>query len=178
MRFQDLLDKGIMFPSENSPLTPQDIANLETLIQAPLPEQYRDYLLHANGGEIEYPALGKNLNGYIATIHWPKDNGIFNDDEYTIVQYLHNLQQILWYYNEWNESLPPQTLVFATDPVTTFYLIGFGPENKGKIYAWRTVEENDPEDEETSGYAYEGFMANSFVELILSLQNIDVLKQR
>ena len=175
MRFKDVLDKGITFDSPHPPLTPQDIAKLETLIQDPLPDQYRDFLLHSNGGKINCHMTPKDIDGYATLIHWPKDNGMFPDEEYAIAQYLHNMQDIIDYYQSWKHSLPEHTLVIGTDPGTTFYLIGFGPENKGKIYAWYIVGTNRMEDPDTAGYAYTGFIADSFVEFLTSLQSPELV---
>jgi hypothetical protein len=145
------------------------------MIQAPLPKQYRDYLLHANGGEINCHFTSNDIDGYAILVHWPKGNGIFDDEEYDIVQYFFDIERIMEYYKSWKQSLPEKTLVIGTNPGTTFYLIGFGRENKGKIYAWNIEYTNMMEDPDTAGYAVTGFIADSFVEFLLSLQNIDVI---
>ncbi len=176
MRFQDLLDKGIEFPSEDPPLTPQDIADLESLIQAPLPEDYRDYLLHANGGEIDLHFTKLNIYGYYTTAHWPKDNGIFEEEEVAHVQYFFALEKVVRYYKNWKDKLPADTLVIGTDPGGDFYLMGIGPQNRGKIYIWCFVMANRMEEPDLMARAYLGFIADNFVELVLSLKKIPEAK--
>lgn len=171
MKFQDILDKGITFTSQYRKLTPYDIAALERRIQAKLPEIYVDYLLHANGGDITCPFIGNNLSGYVSVIHWPDGN-----DEYTTVQYMFDIDTVVSYYTEWKSHLPPHTIVIATDPGTTFYLLGIGPDNFGKIFAWELTAVNRMENPDTAGYAYLGFICDSFVELFLTLQSVDVFK--
>jgi len=125
MNFQDALDKGITFPSQHRKLEQHDIADLEIIIQAKLPEQYADYLLHANGGGINCHVTSNDRHGYASVIHWPEGNGLFDDKEYTIVQYLFNIDWIVSYYKEWKEHIPPHTIVIGTDPGTTFYFFGY-----------------------------------------------------
>lgn len=178
MKFKDILEKGITFSSNSAPVSPENLAELETIINGKISEEYRDFLLHTNGGEINCHFTEKDLDGYLTLIHWPKGNGIFNDEEYSIVQYFFDIDRIISYYNEWKEFLPEKTFIFAMDPGSTYYLIGFGPENRGKIYAWRIEDADAMEEPDTEGYAYLGFIADSFVEFILSLQDISLLAQR
>ena len=177
MKFQDVLDKGITFSSDNRKLEPHDIADLETLIQAKLPTPYVDYLLHANGGEIDCHFTPNDIDGYASVIHWPKGNGMFDDEEYTIVQYLFDIDNAIYYYKEWKPHLPSNTIVIGTNPGTTFYLLGVGPDNYGKIFAWRLVPVNRMEHPDTAGLAYPGFIADNFIEFLLTLQNIEVMEE-
>ncbi len=172
MNFNDLLKKGFKFTSERQKLQAHDIQDIELLINAKLPEQYRDYLLYTDGGAVINENLPKSYRGYATKIHWPKNNGIFPDEEYDDVMYLHSKEKIFFFYHNYKHDLPENTIVIGTDPGLTCYLIGVGKENSGKIYAWRIVPLNVYETGGVAGKSYLGFIANSFVEWILSLEDI------
>jgi hypothetical protein len=83
--FQTLLDAGIEFYANefyaDSPeLTAQDIGKIEMMIEAPLPDQYRNYLLHSNGGSLDKHITDYD-DDYCFTIHWPKENNLTPNEE-------------------------------------------------------------------------------------------------
>lgn len=177
MFFSTLLEKGFAFPSESAPLNKTDITLLEAMISSTLPLEYQDYLLHANGGEVVVPDVPEALSGYGVLIKWPAGNGHLPDEMYSIVQYFFDLEDLCTYYDNWKVSIPENTIVIGRDPGTTFYLLGFGKHNYGKITAWRVVASHQLEaNGETSSIAFEGAIADNFVEFLLSLKDLDIIQ--
>lgn len=80
------------------------------MISAPLSEQYRDYLMHANGGSIEISGLPEALSGYGVLVNYSENNGYLPEEMYSIVQYLFDKRVIETYNNSWKASLPTDTL--------------------------------------------------------------------
>lgn len=187
-QFADLLKKGITFipfapPSASPPLTPHDIGKWEQIINAPFPEQYRDYLLHCNGGGMRViPEHKFETESYCFTIKWPE--GVQDKTPNSLLGKFFMIQEIPtgekkftltfdYNYNAWKEVLPPDTFPIATDPGGNYILIGLKGENKGKIYFWALESANPMDTPEIAAYAYTGWIADSFVEFILSLEYID-----
>ncbi|WP_178139298.1 SMI1/KNR4 family protein [Desulfovibrio litoralis] len=174
-QFKDLLDGGIEFRLEDTPtLTPFDIVKIEKMIQAPLPEQYRDYLLHANGRNVN-KHMTECDDSYCFKVFWPTNNGVFPDEEYRLFNNFFSYDEHAEFPTEtlqynletWKEHLPKETLPIGRGPGGNYILIGFGEENKGKIYYWCIKSVNIMEqDDDTVAKAYLGFIANSFVEFI------------
>lgn len=184
--FKELLDAGIDFKPLGSPVTPQDIATLETELNAKLPDQYRDYLLHANGGKLE-KHMTDDDNGYYFTIIWPEaishlfpdgDDNMFafflaldneqpsNEPDVTTLRY----GMVTWPFR------PKGTLHIAnTAGGPDYILLGIGEHNYGKIILWRLVRTNRVESPDVAAVAYETVLADSFVDFILSLKPVSEL---
>ena len=157
-QFQTLLKNGIEFSARGPKVTLQDIAEIEQMIQAPLPEQYRDYLLHANGGVL-YKLKNEKIDYPCSKVYWPKE--IKTDAEYVILSdFLSTVhpefktKTLRYSFETWKEHLPEYTLPFGHNPGTGYFLIGYGAENRGKIYYWCYYQRIC------------GFIADSFIELI------------
>lgn len=126
-------------------------------------------MLHVDGGSIDChlphtearSGYGIIVHWLKDDVHWPKGSGSTpgTQAENNCVHTLLNMEKILWYYEEWGELLKDM-LIFATDCKSLFYLIGTGPENRGKIYAWRS----DLDEE-----LYFGAVADGFAEFLLSI---------
>jgi hypothetical protein len=185
--FADLLAKGVTFipyePPYPSPvLHPQDIARWETIINAPFPKQYRDYLLHCNGGEVRIsPEHRHTVDVYQFDIQWP--HGLTGKTPDSLLGYFYMIQEIPehephftmtfdYNYNTWKEVLPPDTFPIANDPCGSQILIGLKGDKKGKIYFWMREFVNAMENPDIAALAYTGWIAASFVEFILSLEYI------
>ena len=183
MQFQDLLNKGVTFIPQGPPLAPQDIARWETIINAPFPEQYRDYLLHANGGAMRIsPKHEETYDCYAFNITWPE--GLRGKTPRSLLGVFFSIQDIPtgqegftltfdYNYNAWKDVLPPNTFPIATDPGGHYLLIGLKGENRGKIYFWMLDSANPMDTPEIAAYAYMGWVADSFVEFVLSLEYMD-----
>ena len=175
---QKLLEQGIEFFAGGPKLTAQDIKKIELMIEAPLPDQYRNYLLHANGGTLDKHMCKGFDDGYCSKVYWPKGNNIFPDEEYRMLnnflEYNENpkYESETLYYNfmTWKEYLPQETLPIGRGPGGNYFLIGYGKKNVGKIYYWCIVSVNIMEhDDDTCAIAYDGFIADSFVEFIQTM---------
>jgi hypothetical protein len=183
-QFKDILEKGITFIPKGNPLSPHDIAYWETMINATFPEQYRDYLLHANGGEVRIAKEHKSTrDAYAFNIRWPE--GLLGKTPSSILGNFFIIQEIednlnLYFtitfsynYNAWKEVLPPDTFPIANTPGGNYILIGLKGENRGKIYYWMLEAANAMEEPDVAAYAYLGWVADSFVEFVLGLEYVD-----
>jgi hypothetical protein len=181
-QFKDLLEKGIVFIAEGKPISPLDIAHWERIINAPFPEQYRDYLLHANGGRLKITENHKWTSHYGFDIRWPE--GLEGKMPNSLLDYFFMLQEeeedaegftitFSYNYNAWKEVLPPDTFPIANDPGGNYILIGLKGENKGKIYFWMLEAANAMEAPDVAAYAYLGWVADSFVEFVLGLEYVE-----
>ena len=157
-QFQTLLKNGIEFSSLGPKVTLQDISEIEQMIQSPLPEQYRDYLLHFNGGRLS-KIKGEKIDYPCSKVYWSKE--IETDAEYVILRDFFctvcpecTAGTLRYNFETWKEHLPEYTLPFGRGPGTGYFLIGYGAENRGKIYYWCYYQRIC------------GFIADSFVELI------------
>lgn len=174
MQFADLLDQGYEFKSSGPQLQPQDIVALEQELGFALPKDHKDFLLHANGAKVKVTKLPRSTSGYATKIYWPKNNDLFPDEEYGIVDYLFDKEEVIAHRDvEYESFLPEDTYIIATSPGTNLYLMGYGDSNYGKIYAFH-YEYNNREYNPAGGdgKAYVGFIANSFVEWMLSLDDL------
>lgn len=186
-QFSDLLDKGVNFipfdpPYASPALTPQDIARWETIINAQFPKQYREYLLHCNGGEMRISKNHKeSVDCYAFTIKWkPEMQGLTPGSllgQFFMIQDIptgkpHFTMTFDYNYNCWKDFLPSDTFPIATDPGGNLILIGLKGESAGKIYYWLFETANAVETPETAAYVYLGEIADSFADFILSLKYI------
>jgi hypothetical protein len=179
MQFSDLLQKGVTFPPEGPPLFPQDIARWEQIAGAPFPEQYRDYLLHANGGKVRLDPAHKPDGYYEFTIRWPEDLSGMPTESY--FDYLFMIKEVEAYgesfsltfdynYRTWEHVLPPGTFPIGCDITSNYLLIGLTGEIRGKIFFWLFESADPRENPDVAAYAYLGQVADSFTEFILSLE--------
>lgn len=183
MPFADLLAGRYKFWARGPKLAPQDVASLERMINAPLPGEYRDYLLHANGGIFVNEAVEDD--GYFVTVHWPKGNGIFPDeddvlfghffwidDSLTIADVEYS-ETISYNYEIRKDFLPENTLPIAGDPGGGLFLIDFGKEKSGEVTYWRALHVNQlslAENDHTLARAFQGQVADSFSNFVLSMR--------
>lgn len=179
--FQDLLDAGITFELFGPRITPHDIAQLESELNYKLPEQYRDYLLYANGGDLD-KHMTEDDNGYYFLIKWPESFAhLFPDDDGNLFAYFHALDNSQPFNDPAVTTLrygmvtwpfrPKGTLHIAnTAGGGDFILLGLGEHNYGKIILWRLVGTNRVESPDVAAVAYETVLADSFVDFILSLR--------
>lgn len=182
--FRSVLDKGfklICWSDEKEKLAPDDIAAIERMINAKLPVEYRDYLSHSNGGLIVHPKEQHSNDGCMFLVHWPKANGVFPDTEFAAFNNFFefsknadNTEGLIYNYKLRQEFLPENTLPIGRDPGNNLILLGFGKKNFGKITYWRIVQvplekSFDYGEEEIGSIAYEGQVADSFVEFIVKM---------
>ncbi len=103
------------------------VTAFETEIGQRLPDDYRAFLLHYNGGR---PAqrgfqFARRANFHVhAVVHWflSLHDGEASNLEHT-ARALHR-------------RIPPDTLPIANDPYGSFVLLGLGGESRGKVYFW------------------------------------------
>ncbi len=188
MNFQDLLEAGFTFLSfnkEKEQATPEDIAKVESAINAKLPEDYKNYLLHCNGGFIQHARKRHRediCRGMIVT--WPEGSHRLLDNEHVVLEkmfecgHADQLDKLKGFYDY---TLPENTLPIGEIWGDGFVLLGFGEENYGKVTYWRVegfepacIYTDDNEyyfatEQEVEGIACEGQVADSFAEFVRGL---------
>jgi hypothetical protein len=127
------MDYLSLLDTHAAPISDTDVAKLEALIEAPLPESYVEYLRQSNGGTfrintVDLPQLGDEtvLNYMFTTI----------DPSYDIVEQYRMLRGM--------DRIPVQSLPIADDPGGNKFLISLEPATYGQVFFWD--HENEPED--------------------------------
>lgn len=127
------MDYLSLLDTRAAPISEADVAKLEALIDAPLPESYLDYLRQSNGGTfrnstVDLPQLDDEtvLNYMFTTI----------DPSYDIVAEYRMLRGM--------DRIPVQSLPIADDPGGNKFLISLEPATYGHVFFWD--HENEPED--------------------------------
>ena len=141
-------------------LTTGVITNTEESIGAPLPSEYRSFLLRNNGGRPKPP-------GFSFTRHGRVEPGMVGDfyaiHDGAAVNLLKTLQTF-------RSRIPPGFLPIADDPGGNQLLIGLGGDHQGKVYYW--IHDMDDEIEDETDVRNLGLIENSFQEFLNSLDEI------
>ncbi|MCU7858705.1 MAG: SMI1/KNR4 family protein [Candidatus Thiodiazotropha sp. (ex Lucinoma kastoroae)] len=163
-------DRSHAIPNEES-----RILEVEKMIGARLPEDYRNFLLHNNGAE---PGVeGYEDKPVFVRVQWPEGEpakacgDVHNLDapelllenwvDWSILQ----TSDLRWRITNDEGSVPTDTIVIWRDPGSNFFLLGIRKHNYGKVYfqarAYLRFDAND-------NVTYDGiaFVANSFTEFI------------
>lgn len=115
------------------PMPASDLAKLERLVGAPIPESYAEFLSQSNGGSfrtciVTLPELGEDtvLNYMFSTA----------GGDYDIVREYNNLRAM--------DRIPVQTLPFADDPGGNLFLLSVEPGSYRAVFFWD--HEREPEE--------------------------------
>jgi hypothetical protein len=168
-----LIDRNYVIPNEES-----RIREVEKMIQAKLPDDYRTYLLNNNGGR---PFVeGYNERGVFVRLQWPEgeparacgeladlnEPGLLLENwEDWSIQMANDLRWIITNV----EGIPQDTLAIWTDSGANPFLLGIHKHNYGKVfYQARAYGRFDNNDNAThDGIA---FVSNSFTEFIQMIE--------
>lgn len=147
----------ILYPG--NPLDENELLSLEERLQTRLPNDYRSFLLHYNGG-----------------IPDPGDFLIADGLGYSTVSQLFGLSaeldtgNILWYLHVPEDTFPPDLLRIGISPGGQYICISLADINRDKIFFW------DYEmglHSSTTGYSNPFLLANSFSEFLSKLLNVE-----
>ncbi len=119
--------------SRAAPMPAGDLAKLEQLVGAPIPDSYVEFLSQSNGGSfrtniVALPDLGDDtvLNYMFSTA----------DTGYNIVRDYNTLRAM--------DRIPVQALPIADDPGGNLFLLSVEPGSYGAVFFWD--HEREPED--------------------------------
>jgi hypothetical protein len=145
-----------------APITFDEVEEFETLISQRLPDEYKNFLLHHNGGRPEPSGFKFSLNGYewdIAMIAW------------FLALYKGEYENITNYFYTYQDRIPKDMLAIAHDPGGSLILLGLEGDNKGKVFFW--LQELEGDDGEPPTYDNVAFVANSFNEFLNSFTEVE-----
>ena len=138
------------------------IKEFETLVGQMLPEEYREFLLHHNGGRPEPSGFKFSLNGHewnTAMIAWFL---ALYDGEY---------ENISNFFNTYQDRIPQGMIAIARDPGGSLILLGLEDDRKGEVFFW--LQELEGDDGEPASYDNVALVANSFNEFLHSFVEIE-----
>ncbi|MCU7850509.1 MAG: SMI1/KNR4 family protein [Candidatus Thiodiazotropha sp. (ex Lucinoma kastoroae)] len=162
-----LFDRTYAIPNEES-----RIVEVEKMIGARLPEDYRTYLKVNNGAEPQIEGYEKKP--VFVRLQWPEgEPAKAGGDE----AYLHDPQvlaedrdeqeigDIRWQIEHDEDSVPTDTMVIWCDPGLNFFLLGIRKHNYGKVFfqarSYLRFDENNQVTHDAIA-----FVANSFTAFI------------
>lgn len=138
-----------------------DIVQLEKDLEVSLPFDYRNFLLSYNGGTLK--------PYYLFPVHNnPRDSKAILTRFYSVTTHQDRYDDLRSRALEAGERFPSELLPIAYDPGGNHLGIIVKGSEIGKIYFWDLDDE--PIDEELLSYDKLYFVANSFSELLESLQ--------
>lgn len=167
------IDKSKVVPNDE-----RRIAEVEKMIGARLPEDYRQFLFVANG--VRPRVLGYEDRPVFVRVRWPIDApGRVTGGE----QMLHDPGRLLENWQDWSlqrasdlrwtlnnvERLPKDFIAIWDDPGGNFFLLGIRKQNYGKVF----FQDNDFCSLDADGKAIEdslAFVANSFTDFIQMIE--------
>lgn len=130
--------------------TPSQVLSLENAINAPLPADYKDFLLKTNGAELHNALINpEDLNEEIALDVLFG----FQSDE--------NLDILFW-LNEYKDEIPERSLLIGSDPGSNLILMIPHGEDQG-LYYWDHTH-FFPDSSEENGNTY--YICDSFQSLL------------
>ncbi len=141
------------------PVSEEKVRQFELKIGAPLPDDYRRFLLKHNGGRpkteiFDFPD-GKDSSG--VNMFYPLDPKDTNALEAKLEVF--------------QERIPKEFIAFGGDPFGNQLVIGTAGEERGKIYFWdREMEADEGEEPDMSNM---DFLANSFEDFLAMLYEYD-----
>ncbi|MGD9170260.1 MAG: SMI1/KNR4 family protein [Candidatus Thiodiazotropha sp.] len=169
-----LFDRTYVIPNEEN-----RILEVEKMIGARLPDDYRAYLKESNGAE---PRIG----GYeekpvFVRLHWPEGEPANAVGEYADLaepqilidkwkdQNDQDVYDIRWWIVNGDDSIPTDFIVIWRDSGSNFFLLGIRKHNYGKVFyqarGYLRFDEND-----TVTHDAIAFVANSFTEFIQMIE--------
>jgi hypothetical protein len=149
-------------------VTLEQVIEIEKTIGHQLPQQYKDFLLQFNGGEVSPDCFKVKYSGQ----EWAEGleeallRAFYSIPEHEYYSFLEN--------QEFYEGrVPADTILIADTPGRDKILLGIEGENTGKIFYWNGSYEVDEEEQAEEGfqadYSNVGFVANSFNEFLKGL---------
>lgn len=145
--------------NSNHTTTESDVLNFEKILKVSLPDDYRNFLLHYNGGH-------PKPHGFIYKLPDGRDwSGGVRDFFGLGVDSWEDLRH---YYALYEDRVPKQMLPIANDDGGNLLLLALKDVEKGKIYFWDHNEES--EDDELPSYENIYFVANNFTEFLKNLK--------
>jgi hypothetical protein len=160
--------RGVTFRTRGPPVTLADIKSFEEAIGHSLPDDYRDFLLQVNGGELSdnlgVPVKDERLSEGITRV----------DDMYNITP--GDRWSILSHAEDYNYHLrtPQHIFPIGQNGVEDRLSMSLGKEDYGRIYVWRSsayelwIEEEDCRQDYSELYE----LANNFTEFWSSLRPV------
>ncbi|ADB19035.1 conserved hypothetical protein [Pirellula staleyi DSM 6068] len=149
---------------KSPPASADEVARFEAEIGGKLPEDYRYFLIHCNGGYVggRYWYQGKDQEGQVveAGVH---HIGGFRDESYFSLDRA----------RERYEGRIPESLIWIhDDPFGNAICLGIAESVRGRIFFW---DHEDEPDEEWNGSVESAgnitLLANSFTEYIAGLRD-------
>lgn len=110
-------------------LDEESLLALEHKLAITLPEDYRDFILHYNGGQPKFCVFSyKGVDGFESqsVINW--FHAIYDGEE-------NDFESIYLFYSE-NGRIPPGFVPIASDPGGNMICISISENDRGMVYFW------------------------------------------
>lgn len=142
-------------------VTEADLQQLEWLLQLRLPEDYRDFLLATNGGQVE---------GYWA-FELAANDGSMLSQFYRLKDKSPSTSTLAYMRQLYAERMPRGLLVIGCDPGGGKICLGYAGPLAGRVWFWDPGMDFD----DTVPGSFENFheMAGSFTQFLSSLSRTD-----
>ena len=155
-----------MIDQKLPPAPREKVLHFERVIGAPLPDDYREFLIRCNGGFLGGSVCfaGPTPDGQ------PGDAcinhvGGFRQEAHFSLGYLRSI------YQEGEDRIPEELIWIMDDPFGNAICLGVKGEHRGRVYFWDHENEPDPEQwdgrVETSGNIE--LLANTFTDFVAGL---------
>jgi hypothetical protein len=161
------IDEFIVQVKQKSPPAPPDeLAQFEADIGHTLPDDYRHFLIHCNGGYIggRYWYRGKNPTGLEVEAGVHHIGGFRNESYFSLSENRRT----------YSGRIPGALIWIHDDPFGNAICLGVADKHRGRVYFWD--HENEP-DEDWDGFVESAgnvtLIADSFTEYVAGLRELD-----
>ncbi|MCU7817264.1 MAG: SMI1/KNR4 family protein [Candidatus Thiodiazotropha sp. (ex Rostrolucina anterorostrata)] len=174
-----LFKQTSLVPKEKSHIIESRIIEVEKMIDARLPDDYRNYLLQNNGAKPRVEGYEKKP--VFVRLQWPEgepakaggDEADLHDPQILLEKWKewsdHDVLDIRWQIEHDEDSVPTDTMVIWCDSGSNFFLLGIRKHNYGKVfYQARSYLRFDANDKVTHDAI--AFVANSFTAFIQMIE--------
>lgn len=169
----EIVTMAVTLQPHESPANEKQLLQMETLIGAKLPQDYREFLLKNNGAT---PKTDENEFDYVGfPIEW---SGQSWADRYraAMLDALYSLDRnapLPWWdaYEDFSKSqrIPHDTIPIGLDPGSNQILLGISGANRGKVFFW-AMDQAPIDDDAQATHDNVGLIANSFNEFVKNLR--------